>query len=103
MFLLTWGNLSFSSYGDILLYSDERLLAQVGFHEIQPVDLSPMPEPGSTLVRRSSTVTLDIMGILQTIEKIGGLRLTQSGNLRTNIDARVGAGRVSNLTPHNHT
>ena len=82
------GSLSYS-YGDNLLYSDERLLAQVGFPEIQPLNLSPIPEPGNTLVRRSSTVTLDIMGILQTIEKIGGLRLTQSGDVRTNDEKKV--------------
>ena len=82
-------SLSYSSYADTVLYSDERLLAQVGFPEIQPFNLSPIPEPESTQVRRPSIVTLDIVGMLQTIEKIGGLRLTQSGDVRINDEKKV--------------
>jgi len=72
-----------------LLYSDERILAQVGFFEFQTFDIQLMPAPGETHSRRPSAVTLDIMGLLQTIENMGGLRLTQKGTVRVSDEAKL--------------
>jgi hypothetical protein len=43
-----------------------------------------MPLPGATLVRRPQTVALDLISILQTIEKLGGIQLTKDGRPRAN-------------------
>jgi hypothetical protein len=72
-----------------LLYSDERILAQVGFPEFQTFDIQPTPAPGETHYRRPSAVTLDIMGMLQTIENMGGLKLTKNGTVRVNDEAKL--------------
>lgn len=69
--------------------SDERILAQVGFPEFEAFNIQPMPAPGETHYRRPSAVTLDIMGLLQTIENMGGLRLTPKGMVRSSDEARL--------------
>lgn len=76
-------------YGGGILYSDERLLAHVGFPEYQPFDIQPISPRGETLLyRRPSTVALDLMGMLQAIENMGGLKLTQNGQVRVNDEAK---------------
>lgn len=72
-----------------MLYSDERILAQVGFPEFKAFDIQPMPAPGETHYRRPSAVTLDVVGMLQTIENMGGLKLTQNGTVRVNDEAKL--------------
>ena len=79
----------FYSYGDMTVYSDERLLAQVGFPEYQPFDIQPETLPGETHFRRPTAVALDVMGILQAVENMGGVKITQSGSLRVNDVAKL--------------
>jgi hypothetical protein len=73
-----------SSYGRTVLFSDERLLAHVGPLECHPFYLKPAPPPPTSTYRRPPTVVLDIIGILQAINDMGGLGLTQSGTIRVN-------------------
>ena len=68
---------------DVTVFTDERLLAQAGNPSIEPFKIKPMPLPGATLVRRPQTVALDLISILQTIEKLGGIQLTKDGRPRT--------------------
>jgi hypothetical protein len=77
-------------YGGGTLYSDDRLLAQVGFPEYQPLELQPALVRGETLhYRRPSSVALDLMSLLQAIENIGGLKLTQTGSVRVSDEAKL--------------
>jgi hypothetical protein len=77
-------------YGGGMLYSDERLLAHVGFPEYQPLDIQPTSYHGESLLhRRPSAVALDLTGMLQAIENIGGLKLTQTGKVRVNDEAKL--------------
>ncbi len=77
-------------YGGGTLYSDERLLAHVGFPEYQPLDIQPISFHNKTLLyRRPSTVALDLVGMLQAIENMGGLKLTQSGEARVSDEAKL--------------
>ena len=71
------------------LFSDERILAQVGFPEYQQIEIQPMSASSETLYRRSSAVSLDIMGMMHAIENMGGLKLTQNGTVRVNDEAKL--------------
>jgi hypothetical protein len=77
-------------FGGGILYSDDRLLAHVGFPEYQPLAIQPIPLHGETLLyRRPSTVALDLVGMLQAIENLGGLKLTQAGEARANDEVKL--------------
>jgi hypothetical protein len=87
-------------YGGGILYSDDRLLVHVGFPEYQPLDIQPArpatdgsvegSRRGETLLhRRPSSVALDLMSMLQAIENIGGLKLTQTGSVRVSDEAKL--------------
>jgi hypothetical protein len=69
-------------YSANMLFSDERLLAEIGLPEPVPLSIKPVAEPGSTLYRRPPTVVMDILGLLQTIARLGSLQLTKSGSVR---------------------
>ncbi len=72
-----------------ILYSDERLLAQVGQPEYVPLEIQPIEPQGEIHFRRPSAVTLDVMGMLQAIENMGGLKLTQNGTVRVNDETKL--------------
>ena len=75
----------FSSYGsDPMVFADDRLLAQAGDPVIEPFKLKPVPLPAATLARRPQTVALDLIGILQTLDNLGGIQLTLDGRPRAN-------------------
>jgi hypothetical protein len=76
----------FSAYAGngATLFSDPRLLAHVGFPQSVPATLRPCAPPSTTLVRLPPTVILEIIGFLQALVNIGGLGLTQKGELRAN-------------------
>lgn len=76
-------------YGSGILYSDERILAHVGFPEYLPLNIQPISPAGEMLFRRPSAVTLDIIGILQAIENMGSLKLTQNGDVRVNDEIKL--------------
>lgn len=69
---------------DITVFADERLLAQAGNPTIEPFKIKPTPLPGATLARRPQTVALDLIGILQAVENLGGIQLTKDGQPRAN-------------------
>ncbi len=71
------------------VYSDSRLLAQVGPLRIKPFQLQPMPVPLQSIYRRPPTVALDIIGMVQAVDNLGGLKLTQAGQVRVNEAARL--------------
>lgn len=78
------------SYGySKLFYSDERLLAQVGQPEYLPLEIRPTPARGEIHFRRTSEVALDMMGMLQAIQNMGGLKLTQNGAVRINNEIKL--------------
>lgn len=64
------------------VFTDERLLAQAGPLTPVPLAIAPAPEPQSSLYRRPATVVLEIIGVLQAIEKLGGLAMTKAGAVR---------------------
>jgi hypothetical protein len=72
-----------------LFYSDERLLAQVGQPEYLPLAILPAPVRGKVHFRHTSEVALDVMGMLQTIQNMGGLKLTQNGVTRINDEIKL--------------
>ena len=74
----------YSSYDRVQLFSDPRLLAHVGAPQAVPMVLPPAQPPSATLVRLPPTVMLDLIGFLQTLDQLGGLGLTQKGELRAN-------------------
>jgi hypothetical protein len=75
--------------GGSALYTDERLLAHVGFPEFRTLDVRPVATGSDTRYRLPSTVVLDIVGMLQAIEDIGGLQLTQAGTVRASDQNKV--------------
>jgi len=64
------------------VYSDPRLLQAVGEVQVNPFSIRPIPTPAQSALRRPSTVALDIIGILQAIQNIGGVSLTKAGTVR---------------------
>ncbi len=64
------------------VFTDDRILEQVGPAEPKPIRLRPVPRPDVVLSRRPQAVFLDVLSILQAVEKLGGLGLTKSGWLR---------------------
>ncbi len=72
----------YSRDGSESVFSDERLLAEVGFPEIIPFKIDPAPAPLSSSYRRPQTVALDVISILQAIENMGGMLTTKSGMVR---------------------
>jgi hypothetical protein len=78
------GGLWHSSYGGGVVFSDERLLVDIGPVECVPFAITPVASPTSSTYRRPPAVILDIVGILQAIDTLGGLHLTKAGVVRTN-------------------
>ena len=80
------GYFSSYSYGtEARIFSDHRLLAGVDVRRLHPTPfkLKPAPKPSTTThLRLPSAVALDLLGVLQAIESIGGIGLTQKGTLR---------------------
>ena len=78
------GSIYTSGYSRLDVFSDPRLLAQAILPKIEPLTLDPAPPPTNTVIRMPPTVMLEIIGFLQTLETMGGLGLTQKGDLRVN-------------------
>jgi hypothetical protein len=74
----------YDSYGtsNVMVFSDQRLLNEAGPLKLGPLKLTPAPAPSSSLYRRPPTVVMEIIGVLQAIEKLGGLQLTKVGAVR---------------------
>ena len=65
------------------VFSDERLLAQVDQPEVIPLEIPHAEAPPAATTRRPQTVALDILSVMQSIDTLGGLRLTQNGLVRS--------------------
>ena len=72
-----------SSYGGSVLFSDERLLADIGPVECVPFSIAPVAPPVPSTYRRPPAVILDVVGILQAIDSLDRLQLTKAGAVRT--------------------
>jgi len=79
-----------SSYGwDGKIYSDDRLLAHVSLPEIKPFTLSPMPDQQRSVYRRPPTVALDIIGMVQAVDNLDGLKLTKAGEVHSHEQSKL--------------
>ena len=72
----------YAAYGHMLLFGDERMLAQVSPLAYPPLEV-PLTHPeGARLVRQPPNVALDLLGMLQALETLGGLHVGRSGAIR---------------------
>lgn len=71
------------------VYSDERLLAHVGQPECLALDIQPSEIGGEPLFRRTSAVALDVLGMLQALQNMGTLILTQKGTVRVSDESKL--------------
>ncbi len=80
----TWGLFSLDGYGGDEVFSDYRLLEEVEEFQCQPLSPLAAPSPPASIIRQGAVVSLELIGILQAIENIGGLNLTKSRTIRVN-------------------
>ncbi len=74
---------SYYAYSPLVVFTDERLLAHVTWSpEVKPLRLKPLSLPPAPLERRPSAAALDVIGVLQAIDSLDGIGLTQKGTLR---------------------
>ena len=66
------------------LISDERLLEQVGAPHFPTLDLKETTAPKISSYRRPASVVLTILGFMQAVSGLGGLKLTKSGTPQVN-------------------
>ncbi|MBR8831592.1 MAG: hypothetical protein N5P05_003078 [Chroococcopsis gigantea SAG 12.99] len=66
------------------LFSDYRLLDSVDSLVFQPLNLTPVHESVTSTFRQPAVVSLELIGILQSIDNLGGLKMTRTGDLRVN-------------------
>lgn len=78
-----------SNYGSAEVYADERLLAAVGLPKVTPFKIKPVPPPATTMQRRPQAVALDLIGLLQAVENLGGIGLTQNATPRVGDMRRI--------------
>ena len=72
----------FYSYGQRIIFTDTRLTEQAPPLMVLPFDIAPVAALKNPIYRRPPTVILDVIGVLQAISDMGGLRLTKKGDLR---------------------
>lgn len=72
----------FSPYNDLIIFSDERLLARIPALMVTQLDLPLVPEPAERRFRRPAQVALDLIGVVEAIRAMGGLQLTKSSGVR---------------------
>ncbi len=70
----------------VLLRADPRLLAFVDLPSPQSLSLGGLPDPGRVAAeaRRTRSVTLDLIAVVQEVAALGGFRSTKLGTLRSN-------------------
>lgn len=76
-------------YSHPILTADARLLAAVTLPQIAPLQLAAAAAPTAVLARRPATVGMELAGIYQAIDTLGGLQLTKAGDLRANETRRL--------------
>lgn len=72
----------FSEYSSHRVWSDIRLINEASTIPVQPLTLPILATPEHTLSRRPAVVALDLLGILQAVDQLGGLQLTKSHAIR---------------------
>ena len=79
----------FFDWGSSAAQADERLLAKAPpLRAIQPA-LAPAREPAAAQMRRPQIVMLDVLMILQAIDRAGSLRVTRTGSLRASDERKL--------------
>ncbi len=75
----------YESASEQSLFTDSRILACVDWSLAVPETSLPVVEPPLTVQsRRPQNVMLDILGLLQAIESLGGIGMTQKDEMRVN-------------------
>lgn len=69
-------------YDPCRLFADHRLLTTIDAIPLVPLAITPVPAPAVTVLRHPARVVLDILAVLQTVDRQGGLSLTQQGTVR---------------------
>jgi hypothetical protein len=64
------------------IFSDDRILAQVGRPTFQPIELEPAPAPPVTYARIPHLVSMQIISVINAIDALHGLKLTLSHEVR---------------------
>jgi hypothetical protein len=72
----------FSEYSSNIIWSDLRLLQAAGYVHLAPLTLPTLGVPEHTSFRRPAVVALDLLGVLQAVDQMGGLQLTKTGLIR---------------------
>jgi hypothetical protein len=72
----------FTEYSSNIIWSDLRLLQVSGYVNVAPLTLPTIGTPEHTSFRRPAVVALDLLGVLQAVDQIGGLLLTKTGLIR---------------------
>jgi len=67
-----------------LLMSDERILAQVGEAKFPQILLKTTSSPDTSSYRPAASVVFSILGFMQAIADLGGVKLTKSGTPQVN-------------------
>ncbi|MDJ0576626.1 MAG: hypothetical protein QNJ65_15835 [Xenococcaceae cyanobacterium MO_234.B1] len=80
----SWGLFSLDGYGGNEVFSDYRLLAAVDQLQCESLSLTSTDNPAASTYRQGAVVALELIGILQALEKLGGLGLIKSGDVRVN-------------------
>ncbi len=80
----SWSLFSLDGYGRNEVFSDYRLLAAVDQLQCESLSLASTDNPAASTYRQGAVVALELIGILQALEKLGGLGLTKSGDVRVN-------------------
>lgn len=76
---------------DVNVFTDHRILRFApAFPQCKPLTLKPAPAPATTLVRPPQTVLLDILGMLQAIDAMGGLGMTKTDTVRVSDVRKLG-------------
>lgn len=78
-----------SDYSMQSLFCDERILAQAPPLAVPRLDWPHTVAAGATRFRRPPAVTLDLVGMLQAVQAMGGLVLTRSGTVRVGDTRRL--------------
>jgi hypothetical protein len=66
------------------LITDERLLSQVDLPDYPPLALPSTTAPAAASYRRPANVILSVLGVMQSISDLGGIKITKSGAPQVN-------------------
>jgi hypothetical protein len=66
------------------LITDERLLSQIDLPDYPPLSLPSTAAPAAASYRRPANVILSVLGVMQSISDLGGIKITKSGAPQVN-------------------